>query len=352
MTSATSSGPGALATARPPALGGAIPAMPLLLGADGRIDWRAQRAVVRYHLAAGVAGLAVGVHTTQFELHDDRVLLCDVWELVHDELAASGLDATLVAGVSGDTDQAVAEAEAAASLGYRAVLLSSRGAPDAGEDAILDRAAAVGAALPTIGFYLQESVGGRYLSPRFWQRLVEQPTCIGVKAAPFDRYRTRDVASAILTSDRWRDVALLTGNDDAIVADLVTPHRRVVGGVERELRCAGGLLGQFAVGTRAAAQLTQRCLAASDASPDLLALGQDLTEVNAAVFDVVHQFAGCVAGVNEVLRQQGLAPSARCLAPTERVSPGQADLIAAARRRFPDLLDEDFIAEHRDAWLS
>lgn len=352
MTSATSTGSDRATASGPLVLRGAMPAMPLLLDAGRRVDWRAQRAVVRYHLAAGVAGLAVGVHTTQFELHDDRALLADVWALAGEEAAALGRPVVLVAGISGDTGQAVAEAETAASLGYEAALLSNRGAADVSEAGSLARAVDVGEVLPTVGFYLQESVGGRYFSPEFWRRLVEQPTCIGVKAAPFDRYRTREVATAILTSDRWRDVALLTGNDDAIVTDLVTPHRRIVDGQLRELRCTGGLLGQFAVGTRAAVELTDRCLAAAEPSADLLALGQDLTEVNAAVFDVHHGFAGCVAGVNEVLRQQGLAPSAVCLSDTERLSPGQVELIAAARCRFPDLLDEEFIAEHADAWLT
>lgn len=336
----------------PLSLEGAIPAMPLLLGADRRVDWRAQRALARYHLAAGVAGLAVGVHTTQFELHDDPALLRDVWLLARDEARASGRDVTLVAGVTGDRAAAVGEAEVARELGYDAVLLSNRGTNGADEATILDRAAAIGEVLPTIGFYLQTSVGGRYLSTDFWRALVDQPTCVGIKAAPFDRYRTRDVAVAILCSDRWREVALLTGNDDAIVVDLLTPHRRTVDGEERQVRCIGGLLGQYAVGTRAAVALTEECLRSSTAPADLLALGQDLTEANSAVFDVRHDFAGCVAGVNEVLRQQGLAPTALCLSDSERLSPGQSELIAAARRRYPDLFDEDFIEQNRDAWLS
>lgn len=333
-------------------LTGAIPAMPLLLGEDRRVDWRAQRAVARYHLASGVSGMAVGVHTTQFELHDDPALLREVWQLAHDEASASGRRVTLVAGVSGELADAVAEAEVAREIGYDAVLVSNRGTGRADESAILDRAAAIGDVLPTIGFYLQTSVGGRYLSPSFWRALVDLPSCVGVKAAPFDRYRTRDVAVAILTSDRWQEVALLTGNDDAIVADLVTPHRREVGGEVRELRCSGGLLGQYAVGTRAAVALTELCLTAQQVSHELLALGQDLTEVNAAVFDVSNNFVGCVAGVNEVLRQQGLAASSFCLGEAEHLSPGQSEFIAEVRTRFPDLLDETFVAENRDAWLS
>lgn len=331
-------------------LRGAIPAMPLLLDADRRVDWRAQRAVVRYHLASGADGLAVGVHSTQFELHDDPALLRDVWQLAHDEARACGREVTLVAGLVGPDAHAEREAAWAREVGFDVVLLSNRNNPDADEAALVDRFRRIGEVLPTIGFYLQESVGGRYLSAAFWRGLADLETCVGVKTAPFDRYRTREVARAVLESDRWNEVALLTGNDDTIVADLLTEHRIVVAGQERRLRFAGGLLGQYAVGTRAATELTHTCLDRPDAA--LLAVGQDLTEVNAAVFDVRHGFAGCVAGVNEVLRQQGLAVTALCLTEAERLSPGQSELIARVRADHPDLMDEAFLAEHRDAWLS
>lgn len=334
-------------------LRGAIPAMPLLLDESGAIDWRAQRAVVRYYLAAGVDGVAVGVHTTQFELHDDPGALAEVWRVVAEEAARRDTKPLLIAGICGDTEQAVREATTASELGYQAGLLCGRGMAEVAPAPLLQRARAVGEVMPTIGFYLQESVGGRYLPQDFWAELASLESVIGVKAAPFDRYRTREVAQAILTCDRWDEVALLTGNDDAIVADLVTPHRYVVDGQTRQLRVRGGLLGQYAVGTKAAVELTHRALGVDDQVPaDLLALGQDLTEVNAAVFDVRHDFAGCVPGVNEVLRQQGLAATARCFSPTEQLSAGQSELIAQARTRHPDLLDEQFIAEHREEWLA
>lgn len=335
-----------------PTLRGAIPAMPLALDVDGGIDWRAQRAVTRYHLAAGVDGLAVGVHTTQFELHHDTGALREVWQLVRDEARACGRPVTLVAGVVGDADHAAREASVAAELGYDAALMCGYGMAEKTPAAFLTRADAVGEVLPTIGFYMQETVGGVRLPLEFWLALLERPSVVGVKAAPFDRYRTRDVALAVLMSDRWREIALLTGNDDAIVADLVTPQRLTVAGERREVRFCGGLLGQYTVGTRAAVELTHRCLDVADAVPgDLLALGADLTEVNAAVFDVAHAFAGCVPGVNEVLRQQGLVASALSLNPAEVLSPGQADLIAGVRQRHPELCDEDFVAAHRDEWL-
>ncbi|GLY47738.1 dihydrodipicolinate synthase family protein [Lentzea sp. NBRC 102530] len=319
-----------------------IPAHPLALTPDRVFDERAQRALTRYYLASEVDGLAVGVHTTQFELHDDPGLFAAVLGL------AARTGPLLVAGVIGDTAQAVREAEVAAGAGYDAVLLCPFGMSDPRPEAQLDRARAVGEVLPVIGFALQEAVGGRPLPKSYWSRLFDLDAVVGVKAAPFDRYRTNDIARALVEHDRWNRIALLTGNDDTIVTDLVTPWRAVVGGEERTLRVSGGLLGQWAVGTRAAVALRRR---AADLTGELLATGADLVEVNAAVFDVAHRFAGCVAGVNEVLRQQGLLASSVCLAPAEVLSPGQADLIADARKRFPALLDEEFVEEHRDDWL-
>ncbi|MPV36477.1 dihydrodipicolinate synthase family protein [Georgenia subflava] len=331
-----------------------IPAHPLALDDGGAVDLRAQRALTRYYLAAGAHGMAVGVHTSQFELHDDRGLLEEVWRLAASEVAAAGGDALLVAGLTGDTADAVAEAEIAAAAGYQAALLCGWGMAEVTEEALLDRARAVGEVLPTMGFYLQESVGGRRLGRDYWRRLFDLESVVAVKTAPFDRYRTNDVVQTLLEHDRWDDVVVLTGNDDTIVHDLITPYRREVGGTVREVRAAGGLLGQWAVGTRAAVQLLEKVRAATaeGAVPvDLLADASALVDVNAAVFDVDNDFAGCVPGVNEVLRQQGLVRTARCLGP-DVLSPGQAELIATVRERHPDLLDEGFVATHVEEWLA
>ncbi|WP_433471458.1 dihydrodipicolinate synthase family protein [Saccharomonospora azurea] len=331
-----------------------LPAHPLALAVDSTVDLRAQRALTRYYLAAGADGVAVGVHTTQFELHHDRGLLGEVWRLTAEEAAAAGGERVLVAGVTGDTREAVAEAELARELGYHAVLLCPWGMAEVSEAALLDRARAVGDVLPTIGFYLQESVGGRRLGREFWNALFDLPSVVAVKVAPFDRYRTGDVVQTLLEHDRWAEVAVLTGNDDTIVHDLLTPYRRQVAGRQREIRATGGLLGQWAVGTRAAVSLVARVKKAATeaASPfDLLAEASALVEINAAVFDVANGFAGCVPGVNEVLRQQGLIATAGCLG-RDVLSPGQSDLIAGVRTRYPELLDEEFVAEHAARWLS
>lgn len=331
-----------------------IPAHPLALAAGGEVDLAAQRALTRYYLDAGADGIAVGVHTTQFALHTDQGLLTRVWRLAAETAAAAEQDVLLIAGICGDVREAVREAETAAAIGYEAALLCPWGMTDGTDEALLERARAVGEVLPTIGFYLQESVGGRRLDRVFWQKLFDIETVVAVKSAPFDRYRSNDVVQALLEHDRWDDVVLLTGNDDAIVHDLVTPARRTVGGESREVWTAGGLLGQWAVGTRAAVALVTaaRAARAAGAVPaQLLAAAPDLVEVNAAVFDVDNAFTGCVAGVNEVLRQQGLLASARCLSPDDRLSPGQRERITTARERYPSRLDEEFVAEHRDRWL-
>jgi dihydrodipicolinate synthase/N-acetylneuraminate lyase len=328
--------------------GAVIPAHPLALAPDGSVDWRSQRALTRYYVDAGAHGVAVGVHTTQFRLHDDPGLLAEVLSNAAEIAAAAPRPVGLVAGVRGRAKAARREAEVAAGLGYNVALLSP--APDANDEEILELAAAVGEILPTIGFYMQDAVGGRYLGVDFWRALFAQPNVVGVKIAAFDRYRTGDVVRALIETAR-DDVALLTGNDDNIVADLVTTYR----GSDRGVGFAGGLLGQWAVGTRAAVELSARAAdarAAGSVPQDLLTAGTWITEINGAVFDVNNAFAGCVAGVNEVLRQQGVVTSSTCLDSNDRLSAGQAEAIAEMRSRYPELLDETFIAENVERWRS
>ncbi|MDO5535601.1 MAG: dihydrodipicolinate synthase family protein [Propionibacteriaceae bacterium] len=336
-------------------IGATIPAHPLALTEDRTMDERSQTALTRYYCAAGATGLAVGVHTTQFELHHDRGLLCHVLDMAATTAKESGATPLLVAGITGDTATAVEEATLARELGYHAVLLSPWGMAEATPAKLLERAAAVGEELPTIGFYLQTAIGGPTLDASFWAALFDQPNLVGVKIAPFNRYRTSTVLRTLAHHDRWDDIVALTGNDDAIVADLTTPTRvsRSDGSV-REVKIAGGLLGQWAVGTRAAVELTRRATRASSActiDADLLALGNDVTRINQALFDVDNDFAGCVPGVNELLRQQGLVRTALTLGP-DRLSPGQSDQIQQVLGEFPDLLDSTFIAENLDRWRS
>lgn len=335
--------------------GQVIPAHPLALDAGRRLDERRQRALTRYYLDAGAGGVAVGVHTTQFAIRDPRHgLLRPVLELaretIDERLARRPRPFARVAGVIGETRQAVAEAALARDLGYDLALLSLGALREADGDALVAHCRAVGEVLPLFGFYLQPAVGGRVLDYAFWRALAELPSLHAVKIAPFDRYRTIDVVRAIADAGR-DDVALYTGNDDAIVADLVTPFP-AGGGAPR--RIVGGLLGQWAVWTRSAVRMLDELRAARD-RPAVegvwLARGAALTDANGAIFDVRHAFAGCIPGIHEVLRRQGLLAGTWCLDPRETLSPGQAEELDRVTRAYPGLADDDFVAANLDDWL-
>lgn len=333
--------------------GCAIPAHPLALTEQRRVDERRQRALTRYYLAAGAGGIAVGVHTTQFAVHDPKVgLLAPVLELAAE--TAAGTDAALVAGACGPTAQAVAEAELAASFGYHMVLLSPYAGLD--EAALVERARAVGEVLPVVGFYLQPAVGGRELSRDFWTKLAGLDAVVGIKVAPFDRYRTLDVLHGVCAAGRNGELALYTGNDDHILADLVAPHRVVVNGRSVEVEFVGGLLGQWAVWAHTAVGLLEdaRDARAGDdaALRRLLTLDGHLTDANAAIFDAVNGYHGCIPGIHEVLRRQGLLAGRWCLDPAEELSPGQMAELDRVHQAYPHLRDDDFVAEHLDEWLS
>jgi dihydrodipicolinate synthase/N-acetylneuraminate lyase len=334
--------------------GVAIPAHPLALTAARKLDERRQRALTRYYLAAGAGGVAVGVHTTQFEIRDPRFgLFAPVLELAMEELRASGDADELVkvAGIVGPTAQAVREAELAARLGYDAGLLSLGALRDAPVPELLAHARAVAETIPLFGFYLQPAVGGRILPYAFWREFAEMPRVAAIKIAPFNRYQTLDVMRAVADSGRAGEIALYTGNDDNIVADLVTGFHFGA----RTLRIAGGLLGHWAVWTLRAARMLDQIHAAVEKQKPLasswLTLGAEITDANAAFFDAAHQFRGSIAGIHEVLRRQGLLEGRWCLNPDEDLSPGQAAEIDRVCRAYPHLNDDAFVAEHLAAWL-
>lgn len=338
--------------------GQVIPAHPLALTASRQLDEPRQRALTRYYLAAGAGGLAVGVHTTQFAIRRSDIGLYEpVLELAATtvrEVRGVDHDVIMVAGVCGHTAQARAEAEIALALGYHAALLSLGDWRTEPEAELLDHCRIIADVMPVIGFYLQPPVGGRVLSYSFWRELAELPGLCAVKIAPFDRYRTLDVVRAVIDAGR-DDVALYTGNDDNILADLVTPFEVSVGGTRVVRFMDGCLLGQFAVWTRAAVELFHRARAAQiapgAATSELLRAGVSLTEANAAIFDAAHAFRGCIPGIHEVLRRQGLLAGTWCLDPNEVLSTGQADEITRVVRSHPELTDDDFVREHMDAWL-
>ena len=335
--------------------GAVIPAHPLALTASRRLDERRQVALTRYYCAAGAGGVAVGVHTTQFAIRGAG-LLRPVLHLaagaVREHEERSGRRLLKVAGVCGGTAQAVAEAALARELGYDLGLLSLAALAEASPEDLLAHCRRVGEEIPLFGFYLQPAVGGRPLDHGFWRGFLEIPVVRAIKVAPFSRYQTLDVVRAVAGSGRAGEVALYTGNDDAIVADLLSDFDDGAGG---RAAFSGGLLGQWAVWTRRAVELldaVKECRRRAGAGAlELLALGQRLTDANAALFDVRHRFAGGIAGIGEVLRRQGLLATRLCLDPREDLSPGQAEEIDRVTAAHPELTDDAFVREGLDGWL-
>jgi dihydrodipicolinate synthase/N-acetylneuraminate lyase len=332
-----------------------IPAHPLALDPDRRLDIRHQRALTRYYLDAGAGGLAVGVHSTQFAIRD-----VGLYEPVLELAARTAREWTqrpvcLIAGLAGRTAQAVAEAQVASGHGYHAGMLSLAAMKGASLDELIAHCAAVAGVMPLLGFYLQPAVGGIHLPAAFWQRFAAIDNVVAIKIAPFSRYRTLDVVRGVVAAKAEDRVTLYTGNDDHIVLDLLLPFAVRRGDEEVEVRIRGGLLGHWSVWTHSAvAQLERihRAVAAGAIEPALLALDARVTDCNSAFFDVAHGFAGCIPGCHEVLRRQGLLESIRCIDPEETLSPGQAAEIDRVCREHADLSDDAFVAAGLDRWLS
>ena len=333
--------------------------MPLALNAQRKLDERRQRALCRYYFAAGAGGLAVGVHTTQFAIRDARIgLFNPVLTLAAEEFdrADQGRAEPLVrvGGIVGATPQAVNEAALLKDLGYHAGLLSLAAMKNASDEELVSHCKTVSQVIPVIGFYLQPSVGGRVLSYSFWRRFADDVrNVVAIKMAPFNRYQTIDVVRAVCEAGR-DDIALYTGNDDNIVMDLLTPYQFNAGGIEIERRIVGGLLGHWAVWTQKGVELLKRCqaLSKSVAVPDqMLRLSVEITDSNAAFFDAANGFKGCIAGLHEVLRRQGLLEGIGCLDEQETLSPGQAAEIDRVYQSYPHLNDDAFVRKHLNDWL-
>ncbi|HEX5438052.1 MAG TPA: dihydrodipicolinate synthase family protein [Gemmatimonadaceae bacterium] len=338
--------------------GHVIPAHPLALDVHRRLDEQHQRALTRYYISAGAGGIAVGVHTTQFEIRERRYgLFKPVLELASvtadEALAAAPRPFVKIAGICGHTVQAIQEARRAAKLGYHAGLLSLGAWRDGSDAEMLQHCRAVAEAIPLFGFYLQPAVGGRPLSYAFWREFLQIPNVVAIKIAPFNRYRTLDVVRAVVESGR-DDVALYTGNDDQIVVDLLTTFPRTDSATGASVRMVGGLLGQWAIWTRRAVELMEEIRAAREngtMSSEWLTRAVALTEANGAIFDVAHDFAGCIAGIQHVLWRQGLLGGTWCLNPNDVLSPGQEEEIERVRAAYPELTDDAFVAEHLGEWM-
>lgn len=337
-----------------------IPAHPLALTHARTLDEQRQRALTRYYCDAGAGGIAVGVHTTQFAIRDPRVGLFEpVLQLAAATMreweASNNRRLIKVAGVCGQTRQAVSEAEFARAAGYDVGLLSLAALRDAPPKDLLAHCRQVSAAIPLFGFYLQPAVGGRPLDYQFWREFFAIENVAAVKVAPFNRYQTLDVVRALIDSGREREIALYTGNDDNIVADLLTEFRLTRRGQSVTVHFAGGLLGHWAVWTKRAVELLEQVKACRRAggvnTQTLLARSAEITDANAALFDVAHQFAGCIAGLHEILRRQGLLAGRWCLDPDEDLSPGQMAEIERVGNDYPHLRDDDFVTANLEGWL-
>ncbi len=337
-----------------------IPAHPLALDHNRKLDERRQRALTRYYLSAGSGGIAVGVHTTQFEIREKKIgLLRPVLELAAEtsrEFDGKGKPPIIrVAGVCGPTKQALAEAELAVELGYDVGLLSLGALAKAPVAKLIEHARAVAEVIPVFGFYLQPSVGGRVLPYEFWREFAEIEGVAAIKMAPFNRYQTLDVVRAVASAGRLKDIALYTGNDDNILLDLVNVYRFEEAKQKHEARFVGGLLGHWSVWTRRALEhLTEAHRVVRLGLPipiPYLRLSNQVTDSNAAFFDPANGFAGCIAGIHEVLRRQGLLEGTWCLNPKEGLSKGQSEEIDRVYAAYPHLNDDPFVEQHLDEWM-
>jgi dihydrodipicolinate synthase/N-acetylneuraminate lyase len=336
-----------------------IPAHPLALNAKRQLDERRQRALTRYYCEAGAGGIAVGVHTTQFAIRDPQIGLFEPALTLAVETArqceqALGKRFLRIAGICGPTSQAVSEAELARQLGYDTGLLGLGALPSASLQELVEHCRAVGEVIPLFGFYLQPGIGGRVLEFEFWRRFLELENVVAIKVAPFNRYQTLAVIRALAESGREAEVALYTGNDDNIVADLLTDFRVPIQNRTVNIKFVGGLLGHWAVWTKRAVELLEKvrqCREHRELVADLLARSAEITDANAALFDARNNFSGCIAGLHEILRRQGFLEGRWCLDPNEEVSPGQLEEIDRICASYPHLSDDDFVAQNLERWL-
>ena len=332
--------------------GTVIPAHPLALNKDLQLDVKRQQALTRYYIAAGAGGVAVGVHTTQFEIRKPDInLLEPVLQLAAEEIEKTKLKRPFikVAGIVGPTDAAILEAELAVRYGYHLGLVSMGGLSSYTEHELIKRVEKISAIIPIFGFYLQPAVGGRILSYEFWRDFSDIPNVYAIKVAAFNRYQTLDVVRGVCDSPRRNEIALYTGNDDNIVADLLTPYRFRINDEIIEKRFVGGLLGHWAVWTKKSVELfdeIKRSIADNNGDlENLLSKGIEVTDMNAAIFDPKNSFRGCIAGIHEVLRRQGLLEGIWCLDPEEKLSRGQAEDIQTIYRSYPHFTDDEFASK-------
>ena len=338
--------------------GTVIPATPLALDENRHFDEKGQRLLMNYYLNCGVGGIATAVHTTQFEIRKPEIALFEpVLKLVSEEIdrfeKKNGTVIVKVAGVCGKTEQAVEEAKLAKKYGFDAVLLSPGGLNDQTEDYMVDRTKAVAEIMPVIGFYLQTACGGRLFSYNYWERVCAVKNVVAIKCASFNRYSTLDVVRAAALSDRSEEITLYTGNDDNIVIDLLSKYQFQKNGMTVVKGFEGGLLGHWSVWTKKAVELFERIRKEKEndtVSAEMLTLAAEVTDTNSAFFDTAHNFLGCIAGLHEILRRQGLMKNIYCINPSEGLSDGQLEELDRVCKEYPHLSDDAFIQAHLEEW--
>lgn len=337
-----------------------IPALPLALDDHKKIDYTYQKALLRYYLHAGAGGVAVGVHSTQFEIRDPGIDLFEpilkfASDTIDEESEKHGFEILKIAGICGKTEQALQEATFAANNGYHAGLLSLTAYKEADISEIIEHCQKISEIIPLVGFYLQPAVGGRVLPYEFWRKFAEIENVLAIKMAPFNRYYTQEVIRAVCDTGRENDIALYTGNDDNILVDLLTTYRINTDGKPKEVKIVGGLLGHWAVWTRKAVELLEEVKewrkSGKPVPSEWLTLAAQITDSNSAFFDTAHQFRGSIPGIHEVLRRQGLMRSIRCLDPELNLSGGQKEEINRVYHSYPHLNDDDFVKSHIKEWL-
>lgn len=336
-----------------------IPALPLALKKNRKLDERRQKALIRYYLDAGAGGIAVAVHTTQFAIRSPEVgLFQPLLEIAREEFDRysqnTGKPVVRIAGAVGKTSQALNEAGAARDQGFHFVLLSLSAFQGSSNKEILDHCRKIAEIIPLVGFYLQPAVGGRILDVGFWREFAGIQGVVAIKIAPFNRYYTFDVVRGVAESGRAGEIALYTGNDDNILIDLLSQYQINTGDKVISKRIAGGLLGHWAVWTKSAVGLLEAVHKGNfdNDVQSTLVLANKITDCNSAFFDAANNFRGCIAGLHEVLRRQGLLEGVWLIDRNERLSPGQKAEIERVYRSYPELNDDDFVAANIDRWMA
>lgn len=334
-----------------------IPATPLALTANRKFDSHRQKVLLRYYVDAGVGGVAVGMHFTQFEIRNPGVdMFVPVMRTCAEELDRLSRDRdrplVKIAGINGLTPSALEQARLARDLDYDFAIISmATFGQNAMEQDLIHHVREIAKVMPVFGFYLLTGVGGIVLPYSFWRELVDIENVYGIKIAPFNRYATIDVVRAVADAGRQKDITLYTGNDDSIVYDLVTPFNFGTG----EVHIQGGLLGQWACWTKTACDFLEQVHSWRESGKplprEMLTLSAQMTDANAAIFDARHQYAGSIPGVNEILRRQGLMERIDTLKFDEVLAPGQADEISRVIKTYPHLTDDNFVASNRERWL-